>query len=112
MNKKTTQTKTELANHAAGKERIERLSLAESRDKLFEKFYNNLRILCATETMSMVDLARKLNLMSGKRLYDLCYGRGVPSTEELIVLTKHFKCSIDQILYKKAGVAWIDEQIQ
>lgn len=109
MAKRTTQSKSELANAATGHGQVERLSLAESRDKLFEKFYNNLRVLCALETISMVELARKLNLMSGRRLYDLCYGRGVPTTEELIVLTKHFGITIDQILNKKAGVAWIDE---
>lgn len=110
MSRKTTQSKSELANAAAGNERVERLSLAESRNKVFEKFYNNLRVLCAMETISMVELARKLKLASGKRLYDLCYGRGTPSSEELIVLTKHFGITIDQLLYKRAGIAWIDEQ--
>lgn len=106
MGRKTTQSKAELTAAALGKERLERLSLAESRDKIFEKFYNNIRILAATETISMVDLSRNLGLKSGSRITDLCYGRGIPATEELIVLSKHYKCTIDDLLNKTVCISW------
>ncbi len=106
MTRKTTKTKKDLVN-ALDTERPERLTLAEGRDKLFEKFYNNVRILVATETISMVDLSRQLGMKSGKRIYDLNYGRGTPSTEELIALSKHFKCTIDDLLNKSAYISWI-----
>lgn len=112
--RKTTQTKGELIASAVAKgrtgkelvERPERLTLAEGRDKLFENFYTNLRILVAAQTESMVDLSRQLGLKSGARISDLCYGRGIPSTEELIVLSRHFKCTIDDFLYKTAKITW------
>lgn len=104
MNRKTTQSKSDLIN--ATVDRVERLSLAEGRDKLFEKFYNNLRVLVATEKDSMVDLSRKLGMKSGKRIYDLSYGRGTPSAEELIALSKHFVCTMDDLLNKIAQVSF------
>lgn len=106
MTRKTTQSKAELINKAAGKPRHERMSLAEGRDKLYEKFYNNLRVLAAMELISMVDLSRKLNLKSGSRLNDLCYGRGIPGTEELIVLSNYFQCTIDDLLNNTVVVSW------
>lgn len=106
MSRKTTKSKGELLNAAAGGNRQERMSLAESRDKLYEKFYNNIRILVATETVSMVELSRQLNLKSGTRLYDMCYGRAIPSTEELIVLAKHYNCTIDDLINNKVIIGW------
>jgi cyclopropane fatty-acyl-phospholipid synthase-like methyltransferase len=107
MTRKTTQSKAELTNAVIGKTREERLSLSESRDKIYDTFYNNLRLLVAAQQDSMVELARKLNLKSGTRVSDLCYGRGAPSTEELMILAKHFNCSIDDLLYNKAIISWI-----
>jgi hypothetical protein len=106
MKKKTTQDRAELVRSAVGKDRQERLSLSEGRDMLFNLFYRNIRILVATESISMVDLSRKLGLKSGSRISDLCYGRGTPSTEELIVLARHFNCTIDDLLYKTATINW------
>lgn len=106
MTRKTTKSKSELANAAAGTSRQERMSLAESRDKLYEKFYNNIRILVATETISMVELSRQLELKSGTRLYDMCYGRAIPATEELIVLARHFKCTIDDLINNSIILNW------
>jgi hypothetical protein len=112
MTRKTTQNKKDLVNTLDDVDRVERLSLAEGRDKLFEKFYNNIRILVATETISMVDLARQLGMKSGKRIYDLNYGRGTPSTEELIALSKHYKCTIDDLLNKTARISFEAAQQQ
>lgn len=108
-NRKTTQSKADLTNEVIGKKRNERLSLSESRNMIYEKFYNNLRLLVAGQQDSMVELARKLNLKSGNRVNDLCYGRGVPSTEELMILGKHFNCSIDDLLYNTAIITWIQK---
>lgn len=105
--RKTTQSKAELTNAVIGNTREERLSLSESRDMIYDKFYNNLRLLVASQTASMVELARQLNLKSGTRISDLCYGRGVPSTEELMILGRHFNCSIDDLLYNTAIISWI-----
>lgn len=107
MTRKTTNSKSELVNSAAGNTRPERMSLSASRDVLYELFYNNLRVLVANETISMVDLSRQLNLRSGSRINDLCYGRGVPATEELIVLASYFKCTIDDLLKKTIVLTWV-----
>lgn len=115
MQRKTTQTKGELIDSATEKlgrtgkilvERPERQTLAEGRDKLFEKFYTNIRVLVATQNSSMVSLSRQLGLKSGARIIDLCYGRGNPSAEELIVLSQHFNCTMDDLLYKTAQITW------
>jgi len=103
---KTTQSKGDLLKAATGSGQPERLSLSEGRDKLFDKFYNNIRVLIATETISMVDLSRNLGLKSGSRISDLSYGRGNPSAEELIVLSRHFKCSMDDLLNKTATISF------
>lgn len=107
MTRKTTQSKAELTNAVIGNTRQERLSLSESRDKIYDTFYNNIRLLVAGQQESMVELSRKLNLKSGARLADLSYGKGVPSTEELMVLSRHFNCSIDDLLYNQAIISWI-----
>ncbi len=107
MTRKTTKTKKELVN-AVTEGRDERRTLAEGRDKIFEKFYTNVRILCALQTISMVDLSREMGMKSGKRLYDLSYGRGTPSTEELMALAKKFNCTMDDLLTRTATVKFID----
>jgi hypothetical protein len=106
MNRKTTNNKADALNAAAGNARLERMSLAESRDKIFDKFYNNIRLLVATEKISMVDLSRKLSLKSGTRISDMCYGKAIPSTEELIILAKHYGCTIDHLLNARVIIAW------
>lgn len=105
--KKTTQTKGELLKQATGSGQPERLSLAANREKLYDKFYNNLRLLVATETISMTDLARQLGLRSGTRIATLTYGKGKPDMEEIIVFAKHYNCSIDDLLYKSVQISWV-----
>lgn len=87
--------------------RPERLTLAQSRDLFYEKFRTNLRILCGSVDISMVDLTKQLNLKSGSRITDLQYGRGNPTMEELHIITKHFGITIDDILYKKATITFL-----
>lgn len=112
MTRKTTNNKSALLNAAAGNSRQERMSLAESRDKLYEKFYNNLRLLVATEKISMVDLSRKLSLRSGTRISDMSYGKAIPTTEELILLSKHYNCTIDDLLNSSVTITWDRQQIK
>lgn len=104
MTRKTTQSKSDLLKSATG--RPERLTLAKSRDLIFENFMNNLRVLIALETISGVELSRKVGLKSGSRIFDLSYGRGNPTAEELIVICQYFKISIDDILNKKAVITF------
>lgn len=106
MTKKTRQSKGDLLKEATGSGQPERQSLAENRDKLYEKFYNNLRLLVATETISMTDLARQTGMQSGIRIANLTYGKGKPDLEELIVLSKHYNCSVDDLLYKSVTISW------
>jgi len=106
MKRKTIQTKGDLLKEATGSGQPERLSLAENREKLYDKFYNNLRLLLATETISMVDLARNLGLKSGTRIASLSYGRGKPEMEEIIVLARHYSITIDELLYKDAKISF------
>jgi len=103
---KTTGTKSDLLNGILKNERIERKSLSDKRDMIYAKFYDNIRLLVATETESMVNVARELGLKSGSRLYDFCYGRCSPSTAELISLSAHYKTTIDNLLNKKASITW------
>lgn len=84
--------------------RLERLSLAESRDKKYEKFYRNLRILHGSSNLSGTDLAKKLGLKNGARFLALQYGRGNPTIEELIAICNHFKISLDDIMSKEAKI--------
>lgn len=107
MSKKPTQSKGDLLKNATGSGQPERLSLAENREKLYDKFYNNLRLLVATETISMTDLARQLGLQSGTRIANLTYGRGKPEMEEIIILARHYKCTIDELLYKSVQISWV-----
>ena len=88
------------------KPREERLTLKESRNMAFEKFRRNIRILRAGIDISAVELAVKIKLKNGKRFVDLEYGRGSPSTEELLVISKHFKVSIDDLLFKEAKITF------
>jgi len=107
MKRKSTQSKGDLLKAATGSGQPERLSLAENREKLYDKFYNNLRLLVATETISMTDLARELGLQSGTRIASLTYGKGKPEMEEIIIFAKHYKCTIDDLLYKSVQISWV-----
>lgn len=84
--------------------REERLTLKASRDKQFDKFRRNLRVLRASIDVSAVELSEKIKLKNGKRCVDLEYGRGNPSTQELLSIAKHFNVSIDDLLFKECKI--------
>lgn len=86
------------------KPRDERLTLKQTRDKTFDCFRRNLRILRASVDISAVELSAKLPLKNGKRCIDLEYGRGNPSTEELLSISKYFKVPLDDLMFKKAKI--------
>jgi transcriptional regulator with XRE-family HTH domain len=88
------------------KPREERLSLKESRNMAFEKFRRNIRILRASLDISAVEMAKKMKLKNGKRYVDMEYGRGNPTTEELLIISKWFKVSIDELLFKEAKITF------
>lgn len=97
MNKKQT-----TAAKAIG--RPERLTLSESRDMLYEKFRTNLRILRAGTKISGVELARKLGIKSGSRITEIEYGKGTPTMEEVVLLSKYFGVSLDDLMDKNAVI--------
>lgn len=88
------------------KPREERLSLKETRNMAFEKFRRNIRILRAGIDISAADLAIKIKLKNGKRYVDLEYGRANPTTEELLIISKHFNVTIDELLFKSAKITF------
>lgn len=88
------------------KSREERLSLRQSRDKQFDKFRRNLRILRASLDFSAVVLGEKLSLKNGSRCIDLEYGRGNPTLEELLSISKYFKVSMDELINKEAKITF------
>jgi hypothetical protein len=65
------------------KPREERLTLKQTRDKTFDNFRRNLRVLRAMQDISATELSTKISLKNGARFVDLEYGRGNPTTEEL-----------------------------
>ena len=86
------------------KPREERLTLRESRDKQFDTFRRNLRMLRASVDISAVELSINIKLKNGKRCIDLEYGRGNPSTDELLAISKHFNVTLDELLFKNATI--------
>ncbi len=80
--------------------KLERVSLAEARDMMYERFRTNCRVLRAMKGWSGVEAGEAIGLKNGKRMIDLEYGRANPSMEEMILISKCFGFSIDQILHK------------
>jgi DNA-binding XRE family transcriptional regulator len=96
--------KTVTASKVVG--RPERLTLAESRDMIYEKFRTNLRILRGQTKISAVNLAKKIGIESGSRISALEYGRGNPTMEETILIAKYFNVTMDDLINKKAIITF------
>lgn len=86
--------------------KLERVTLAEARDMMYEKFRTNIRLLRAKEGWSGCEAGEKIGLKNGKRMIDLEYGRANPTMEEMILISTCFKQSIDNILHKDATVTF------
>lgn len=84
--------------------KLERVSLAETRDMIYEKFRTNIRILRAKEGWSGCEAGERIGLKNGRRIIDLEYGRGIPTMEEMMLFSKAFCCTIDELLYKQANI--------
>ena len=89
-------------------ERIERITLAEKRDMMYEKFRTNVRILRAHKGISGSDCSKEIGLKDGKRLIALEYGRSNPTMEEMIAISKYFSVTIDDLLSKEAKIEFKD----
>lgn len=87
--------------------RLERVSLAEKRDMMYEKFRTNLRLLRAHKGWSGVEAGEIIGLKSGKRMIDLEYGKANPTMEEMILISKCFGQAIDDILNKDAKIIFV-----
>lgn len=90
-------------------ERIERISLAEKRDMMFENFRTNIRVLRALKGLSGVECSEKIGLKDGKRLIALEYGRSNPTMEEMILIANFFNETIDNILNKDATITFTNK---
>lgn len=84
--------------------KLERVTLAEARDMMYEKFRTNIRLLRAKQGWSGCEAGEKIGLKNGKRMIDLEYGRGNPTMEEMLLISIAFKVSIDNILHKEAQI--------
>jgi hypothetical protein len=86
-------------------ERPERMKLSEKRDRQYEKFYKNLKILLGATQLSSVEITIAMGWeLKGKRLQDLSYGRGTPKLDEIIALTKFFNITLDDLINKEAKI--------
>ena len=57
----------------------DKVSLAQSRDMLYEKFRTNSRLLRAYKGWSAVQASKEFGFRASKRVIDLEYGRGNPT---------------------------------
>jgi transcriptional regulator with XRE-family HTH domain len=86
--------------------RPERITLAEARDMIYEKFRTNCRLLRAKKGWSGVEAGEKIGLKNGKRMIDLEYGRANPTIDELLLITKCFIVSMDDLMHKEAKIVF------
>lgn len=86
--------------------KLERVSLAEARNTLYEKFRTNIRLLRAKKGWSGIEAGEKIGLKNGKRMIDLEYGRATPDLEEIILIAKFFDVKMDDLLHKEAMVTF------
>ncbi len=86
--------------------KMERVSLAEARDMLYEKFRTNIRLLRAKKGWSGCEAGEKIGLKNGKRMIDLEYGRATPELEEILLISKCFNVKMDDLLHKEAIVTF------
>lgn len=98
--------KTKAESIARMDNKLERVTLAVARDMIYEKFRTNIRLLRAKEGWSGCEAGEKIGLKNGKRMIDLEYGRANPTMDEMILISKCFHCSIDDLLNKSASICF------
>lgn len=99
-------TKVDGINKAANRE--ERYTLFEGREKMYERFRTNIRILRAVSGLSGVEAAQAIGLRDGKHVLNLEYGRCRPDIDELILIAQHYHHKTDDILNKDIQITFID----
>lgn len=99
-----TKNKTEALQKSDNK--LERVSLAEARNMLYEKFRTNIRLLRAKKGWSGCYAGEKIGLKNGKRMIDLEYGRANPEMEEMLLIAKCFDVKIDDLMHKEAVITF------
>lgn len=95
-------TKTEALQKSDNK--LERVSLAEARNMLYEKFRTNIRLLRAKKGWSGIEAGEKIGLKNGKRMIDLEYGRANPDMEEMVLIAKCFDVKMDDLMHNEAVI--------
>lgn len=95
-------TKTEALQKSDNK--LERVSLADARNMLYEKFRTNIRLLRAKKGWSGCEAGEKIGLKNGKRMIDLEYGRANPEMEEMLLIAKCFDVKMDDLMHKEAVI--------
>ena len=91
-----------------GDNKMERVSLAKARDMMWEKFRTNIRLLRAKEGWSGVEAGEKIGLKNGKRMIELEYGRGNPTSEELMLISKCCNVSLTMLIEMDATVTFVN----
>lgn len=84
--------------------KLERVSLTEQRNMIYEKFRTNIRLLRAKKGLSGCEASEAIGLENGKRIINLEYGRGNPTLEEMLLISKYFNVAIDDLMNKEADI--------
>lgn len=90
-----------------GDNKLERVSLAQARDMMWEKFRTNCRMLRAQRGWSGVEAGEHIGLKNGKRMIDLEYGRANPASDEIMLICKCFNVSLTQLVEMQATVTFL-----
>jgi len=90
--------------------KLERVSLAEARDMLYEKFRTNIRLLRAKKGWSGCEAGEQIGLKNGKRMIDLEYGRATPTIEEILLISKAFDVKMDDLIHNEAVIIFQDRK--
>lgn len=87
-------------------EREDRLKLSEKRDLMYEKFRTNLRILRSVSGLPASDASKLIGLQTSWRCVNLEYGKANPNMDEIMLISNHYKVSIDDLLNKSIKIVF------
>ena len=71
---------------------------------MFDRFYNNLKVLREFKRLTQREASKQINLRNSSRYETLESGRGVPTLIEVLDISKYYKCSVEDLIYKKANM--------
>ena len=93
----------------AKKDAEKKQSLTVERLKEYELFRRNLRLLRAQTGLSAEGLGKELGFPKHHRISDLELGKATePKLIEVKTICDYFKVTIDQLLYKKTVVSFVE----